>query len=105
VRDTVFLAYRDIQRAVRRGRWKMIRYPKVGITQLFDLETDPYETRDLAGDPRHAAKMEELLKLMREQQTLFGDTTPLTVDNPQPSKVDLEFFKKAPSEAQRVSQP
>ena len=101
VRDTVFLAYRDIQRAVRRGRWKMIRYPRVDVTQLFDLETDPYETRDLAGDPRHAARMEELLKLMREQQTLFGDTTPLTVDSPQPSKIDLEFFKKAPPEAQK----
>jgi arylsulfatase A-like enzyme len=45
VRDTMFLAYKDVQRAVRRGRWKLIRYPQVDKTQLFDLETDPCETQ------------------------------------------------------------
>jgi len=30
-------AYRDFQRAIRDERWKLIRYPQVDKTQLFDL--------------------------------------------------------------------
>jgi len=38
---------------VRRGRWKYVHY--VGMApQLFDLESDPHEGRDLGGDPGHA---------------------------------------------------
>jgi len=93
VRDTVFLGYRDFQRAVRRGPWKLIRYPKVNKTQLFNLEKDPFETNDLAADPQHADKVQELLALMKQQQKVYGDTAPLVVENPRPAEVGLEFFK------------
>ena len=39
--------------AVRVGKWKYVHYAKYG-PQLFDLECDPDEIRDLAGDPGHA---------------------------------------------------
>lgn len=39
--------------AIRNGRWKYVHYAKYA-PQLFDLETDPDETRDLAGDPAFA---------------------------------------------------
>jgi arylsulfatase A-like enzyme len=94
VRDTIFLAYRNVQRAVRRGPWKLLRYPQVNKTQLFDLEADPFETKDLSDNPAHAAKVKELLALMGEQQKLFGDTDPLTVADPKPAEVDLDFFRK-----------
>ncbi len=100
VRDTVFLAYKNLQRAVRRGRWKLLRYPQINRTQLFDLRKDPDETKDLADDPAYAGKVKELLAVMTEQQKLFGDSQPLTSDNPQPAKVNLEFFKK-PSAAKK----
>ncbi len=95
VRDTIFLAYKDMQRAVRRGRWKLIQYPKINRTQLFDLAADPHETKDLAGDPAQESRIRELMALMREQQKAFGDNAPLTSKNPQPGDTDLEFFKKA----------
>lgn len=47
--------------AVRVGKWKYVHYAKYG-PQLFDLEQDPDETRDLAldlADPAHAAALEE----------------------------------------------
>jgi arylsulfatase A-like enzyme len=94
VRDTIFLAYRDIQRAVRRGRWKLIRYPRIDKTQLFDLEADPHETQDLAADPGHAKMVRELKAAMREQQRLFGDPQPLVVAEPEPGEVTLEYFEK-----------
>jgi len=94
VRDAVFLGYKDLQRAVRRGRWKLIRYPKIDRTQLFDLESDPHETVDLSDDPAQQSRVEELTALMREQQERFGDPAPLTVENPQPGDVDLAFFEQ-----------
>jgi len=36
-----------VQRMARTEHWKLIEYPHLGRTQLFDLERDPHETRDL----------------------------------------------------------
>ena len=52
-RDTLFLAYRDVQRAVRDERWKLIVYPKINKRQLFDLHDDPYEMRRSLCGPRN----------------------------------------------------
>jgi len=50
---------------VRKGRWKLIRY--VGFEdELFDLETDPEETRSLACDPAHTATLEALRRDLAE---------------------------------------
>ena len=44
---------------VRKGDWKLIHY--VGFEpELFDLASDPEETRNLASDPAHFAKLAEL---------------------------------------------
>ncbi len=85
VRDVVFTAYRQCQRAVRDRRWKLIHYPLVNKTQLFDLEQDPHELRDLGEKPEHAGKVQELLALLAQQQKLYDDTVPLTVAEPQPA--------------------
>jgi arylsulfatase A-like enzyme len=94
VRDTIFLAYRDVQRAVRHGDWKLIRYPKANVTQLFNLRADPDEMKNLAADPAHAATVRELMDRLAQQQKIFGDAAPLTVDNPQPAAVDEAFFRE-----------
>ena len=44
--------------AVRVGNWKYVHYAKYG-PQLFDLEKDPDETNDLAGDAAHAEVLEQ----------------------------------------------
>jgi arylsulfatase A-like enzyme len=95
VRDTIFLAYRDVQRAVRKDDWKLIRYPKVNYTQLFNLRDDPDELKNLAMDPAQTKKVREMMDLLAQQQKLFSDTAPLVIDNPQPAKVDESFFKNA----------
>ena len=50
-RDSVFLPYMQIQRAVRDERWKLIAYPKISHWQLFDLQTDPHETTSAIDRP------------------------------------------------------
>jgi len=98
VRDTIFLAYRNVQRAVRHGRWKLIRYPQINRTQLFDLQEDPLEINDLSADPAQAARIKELMTRLDQQQRLFGDKLALTSDKPAPAEVNLDFFKKQPPE-------
>ena len=69
-------AYRNVQRAVCDERWKLIRYPQVDKTQLFDLQTDPLEITNLAEIPAHAGKLTELMALLETQQQHFGDGKP-----------------------------
>ena len=84
-RGSVFTAYKGVQRAVRDGRWKLIRYPRIDRTQLFDLAADPHETRDLAGDPAHVVDRWRLTGLLGEWQASVGDAQPLAVGDPLPA--------------------
>ena len=86
VRNELFFAYRDVQRAWRDDRWKLIRYPQVNVTQLFDLQADPDEMKNLADLPAHQPRVEQLLAKLKESQAKFTDTLPLTVPNPKPAK-------------------
>jgi arylsulfatase A-like enzyme len=93
-RDVVFTAYRDVQRAVRKDDWKLIVYPKINKTQLFDLKSDPEETKDLSES--HAERVKELTAAMRKEQEKYGDSQALTSEKPAKAEVDLSFFKIPP---------
>ena len=45
---------------LRKGGWKLNYYVD-GPPQLFDLKSDPEERIDLADDPNHSAKLDELV--------------------------------------------
>ena len=66
VRDSIFYAYRHLQRGVRAGDWKLILYHVDGqrTTQLFHLKDDPWETRNLVDEPAHAGRVRELTALL-----------------------------------------
>ena len=83
VRDHIFTAYKNVQRAVRDNRWKLIRYPQINRTQLFDLQNDPHELNNLADKPDSADKIKEMTALLATAQKECDDTCPLTSDNPQ----------------------
>jgi arylsulfatase A-like enzyme len=85
-RDYLFTAYKNVQRAVRTDRWKLIRYPQVNETQLFNLQTDPHELNNLAASPEHAARLKEMLALLAKAQQECGDACPLTVADPKPAQ-------------------
>ncbi len=84
-RDRLMFAYRNVQRGYTDGRWKLIRYPQVDRTQLFDLQSDPHEATDLAAKPEHAARIAEMMAALGKEMQRSGDKAELTVANPQPA--------------------
>ena len=85
LREELIFGYRDVQRSIRDDRWKLIRYPQVNQTQLFDERADPNEIHNLAGEPSMAAKVAELTARLEVGQKAFHDDCPLTVGNPKPA--------------------
>jgi arylsulfatase A-like enzyme len=74
--DAIFCFYRDFQRSIRTREHKLIIYPQVNQTQLFDLQKDPWETRNLAADKKSVALEGELLGRLQRMQKELGDTLP-----------------------------
>jgi len=100
VRDSVFLPYIQIQRAVRDERWKLICYPKIGHIQLFDLQADPDERVNLVDRPESAEHVQRLVKLMKHWQAKVGDTLELPTENKTPEEIDLTGRKREPDQWQ-----
>jgi arylsulfatase A-like enzyme len=85
VRDVLFTAYLDVQRAVRDDRWKLIRYPQVDRTQLFDLAADPRELINLAERPEHSAALARMRALLERESERLGDVVTWTSAQPKPA--------------------
>ncbi len=75
VRDFILTAYKSVQRAVREPRWKLIKYHVGGVKtrQLFDLENDPYELKNLADDPAAAEHLERLEARLKKARAEADD--------------------------------
>ncbi len=104
-RKSVYLAYREGQRAVRHGDWKLIRYPLINHNQLFHLQEDPDELHNLAGEPQHAERLEQMLGLLAIQHAELDDPHPLTVRDPQPGEIPSAEFLRERLEQQRQNPP
>ncbi|MCE9553728.1 MAG: sulfatase-like hydrolase/transferase [Planctomycetes bacterium] len=76
-REDLVFAYKGEQRAVATAQWKLIWYPKVKQTQLFDLKSDPYEIHNLAEQPAFTAKKAEMFALLKKKLAEVGDKAEL----------------------------
>jgi arylsulfatase A-like enzyme len=85
-RPALMFAFRDIQRGLRDERWKLIRYPQVDRTQLFDLRADPAEITNLADRPEHAPRVAAMTETLTSEMKRWDDSlTSLTVATPKPA--------------------
>ena len=84
------------QRAVTDGRWKLIRYPLIDHTQLFDLASDPDELLNLAERPQQAERVQELWARLEHWQKRVGDEQALRVEETATPIVDLSEIKRSP---------
>ena len=74
-REVLCSVYMDCQRMVTDGRWKLIIYRVNGAErlQLFDLETDSDECRDLSSAPEHQGRIAFLRARLEHWQLEHGD--------------------------------
>ncbi|MFK7777692.1 MAG: sulfatase-like hydrolase/transferase [Gimesia sp.] len=100
VRDSLFTTYEDLMRAVRDDRWKLIRYPQINKTQLFDLENDPHELQDLSQNLNQKKRVQNMMTLLKTWQQKTDDKQPLTSDHPKPETIDLTGRKRKPDSHQ-----
>ena len=98
-RPFLMFGYKSIQKALSDGRWKLIRYPHVDRTQLFDLQADPYETKDLSTLPEHAERIKEMLAKLAAEMKADGDNDPLTAAKILPA--DWKAPSKVPKPGQK----
>jgi arylsulfatase A-like enzyme len=89
-RSNLVFAYRDVQRAIRDDRWKLIRYPKVDVTQLFDLSADPFETRNLATDPAHMETVRQMSSRLAAELQRADDKAALSVSHSEPAAISAD---------------
>ena len=99
-RDSVFLPFQDFQRAVRDERWKLIAYPRIGYLQLFDLQTDPGETRNLIEQPKSGPHLRRLQQLMNRWQSQLGDKVEIPPSSRPPAPIDLTGKPRKPDQWQ-----
>lgn len=78
VHDYLYYGYRDFQRAISDGTWKLIEYHVKGkkTTQLFNLKSDPYEMNDLSHDKKHKKRINILSEQLQLQRTITNDQSP-----------------------------
>lgn len=86
--DAIYGGYRNLQRMVIDGDYKLILYPQVPaptgpVKRLFNLADDPHEMNDLASDPTKLQIMKNLYATLRQLQPDTGDGLDLTLYYPE----------------------
>ncbi len=86
IRSSLLFGYKTVQKGYTDGRWKLIRYPHVDRTQLFDLQSDPYETKDLSALPEQAERVKAMLAQLAAEMKATDDPDPLTAQTLTPAE-------------------
>ena len=82
VRDHLYYAFMNIHRSIRDKRYKLNEYVVKGqrTTQLFDMQDDPKETKNLADEPAHKDILQKLRKKLIEMRMELDDNRPKEAD-------------------------
>ena len=75
--DAIYGAYLQLQRCIVLDQWKLILYPAVGVSRLYDLKNDPLELNDVASDPANTERKKEMFQKLVRLQSELGDTLKL----------------------------
>ncbi len=52
--------------------WKLIEWDQLGTYELYDLRSDPYEVDSVAGDPRYAERLQEMIRRLQSLRSCTG---------------------------------
>ena len=87
VRSNLYTVYRNTVRAIRNEKWKLIYYPQIGVSQLYNLEMDPQEINNLAANNFYKPKLEEMTVLLKSYKEKYNDTINLN-----PAKIESKEY-------------
>ncbi|WP_298537527.1 sulfatase-like hydrolase/transferase [uncultured Algibacter sp.] len=87
VRHSTYHAYKQFQRAYRKGNYKLIEYVRANdnnwkrgeeirgsrVTQLFNIKKDPWETQDLSFFPEYKKIISDMRTEMKQKAKTLGD--------------------------------
>ncbi|MFN5287088.1 MAG: sulfatase/phosphatase domain-containing protein, partial [Planctomyces sp.] len=76
-RDCVTGSYMQSQRMITVGSDKLILYPGIGVSLLYDLAADPEELRDLSGESGALGVKRRLFERLLQEQRVMGDALDL----------------------------
>lgn len=78
-RKEVIFGYKNFQKGIRQGDWKLIQYnvKNIKTTQLFNLQKDPKETINLAYEKDHKKLVAKLTNRLQELLAKAGDIVDL----------------------------
>ena len=88
----IYGKYTHTQRMIQDGDFKLIIYPTIKVSRLYNTAKDPLEMKDLAKNPEYAAKIQELtIKLKKLMKDMDDD---MDLDNPKKSKSNKKKTSK-----------
>ncbi|HEX5026252.1 MAG TPA: sulfatase-like hydrolase/transferase [Agriterribacter sp.] len=73
----IYGSYMNVERSIYTGDYKLILYPNIKKTLLFNLKNDPEEMYDLAGNPAYRKKVASLFLELINLQKSLDDTLDL----------------------------
>ena len=71
--SAIYGGYTNLQRMITADGYKMIYYPKIDKTLLYNLKTDPMEMKNIADDPSNSRLLNKLRKQLKKLQAQVGD--------------------------------
>ncbi len=77
----VYGGYRTHQRMIRKDGFKLIVYPNLGTSLLFDVNADPHELHDLSQDTSYRERKQALFDGLIDLQTELRDSLDLSAFN------------------------
>jgi len=83
VYENIYGAYRHFQRMVRSQDFKLIYYPMIKRTQLFDMKADPLEMHDLSNQPQYQQQIKAMMTQLEDWKKVVDD--PLDLNAPEAS--------------------
>jgi arylsulfatase A-like enzyme len=77
--SSIYGSYRHYQRMLRDDDYKLIYYPHIRKTQLFDMQNDPDELVNLADNPDQEKRIARMMAELEDWKDIVGD--PLDNEN------------------------
>ncbi len=89
--DRKFVAYEThvCGRTIRSDKFKYVKYKGDPVEMLFDMENDPWETKNLYDDPKYAKVIKEHRKMLAEWEASIKPNMPTKATVPTPNWIQM----------------